>query len=258
MCLFIYLADYYWRWWQHKRGPAGPLQMFTMHSYIICTFTRILSGFHLQPSHFHPIFPDLILCGVSPGGKFAFLSFVYPSPVTTSGLSLGDEIIDSMLFDQTFDKHQFMPLDFSLATSWWDSRETGSGDAADEINRWAVRNTVSPAPVLFNGSTSNSQEWNSPHGRPPCVLGISRFKQFEVELKVRGCYYLTTVNIPWRLFFLISVCFLWPTFCDFQELFCLSPVVGSTQCKVVWSLLRDEDELFLWAESCFTCWTEDP
>lgn len=63
-----------------------------------------------------------------------------------SGLLPGDEIIDMMLFtcEQTFDKCHFIPVEFSLASTRWDSypkkRIQRYQRAPDEINRYAARN----------------------------------------------------------------------------------------------------------------------
>lgn len=77
-------------------------------------------------------------------GRFAFLSFVYLKSVKNSGLLLGDEIIDTMLFTskQTFDKCQFFPVEFSLTPTWWDTGKyiQRYQRAPDEINRYAARN----------------------------------------------------------------------------------------------------------------------
>lgn len=82
--------------------------MFSIHLYIICTFIYTPERFYFEPNCFHPPFFCLDLSEKDPSllVRFKFLSFVHLSSVRNSGLLLGDEIIDRMLFtgDQTFDK----------------------------------------------------------------------------------------------------------------------------------------------------------
>lgn len=90
-------------------GPAAPFLMFSIHLYIICPFIWILRGSTLDLFSPHPpptFFLDLSEKDPSLLVRFEFLSFLHLSSVRNSGLLLGDEIIDRMLFtgDQTFDK----------------------------------------------------------------------------------------------------------------------------------------------------------
>lgn len=140
--------------------------MFPMQ-YIIRTFIQILTGFYLEPFHIHPFFTDL--CGFvrkwpeSPG-RFAFLSFKYQKSVRNSGLLLGDEIIDTMLFTskQTFEKCQFILLEFSLVSTWWDTRKTYP--EIPESPRWnqqvcRKKSPVFPASVPLIEAPPNSPDW---------------------------------------------------------------------------------------------------
>lgn len=97
-------------------------------------------------------------------GRFALLSFVCLKSVRNSVLLLGDEIIDTMLFtgEQTFDKCQFISVEFSLASTWWDTRKTYP--EIPESPRWnhqvcRKKYVVSPASVPLIEAYPNSQDW---------------------------------------------------------------------------------------------------
>lgn len=113
-----------------------------------CTFIQIHTWFLLQPLHFHPVFPNPFPLADDPSpleDLHFYLLYIW-NLSENSGLLPGDEIIDTMLFtcEQTFDKCHFIPVEFSLASTWWDSypkkRIQRYQRAPDEINRYAARN----------------------------------------------------------------------------------------------------------------------
>lgn len=135
-----------------------------------CTFIQIHTWFLLEPSHFHPVFPNPfpLADDPSPLGDLHFYLLYIGNLSENSGLLAGDEIIDTMLFtcEQTFDKCHFIPVEFSPASTWWDSYPQKTHPEIPESPRWnqqvrCKKYTVSPASVALIEATPppNCQNW---------------------------------------------------------------------------------------------------